>query len=149
MWVRRRRRCEGRDCLSKAGTTLKSTRKAFLATLGAVFVTAGAAFAHHRDGHGGGGGRGKKKIVVNGTVTTVNAEGGTFILHKSGRGGGSDVTIVTDENTVFLRSDDTDGSFEELVEGVKAQAKGKKNEDGSIQATRVLIKVEEEEETEE
>src|SRR5688572_27300395 len=57
---------EGRDCLSKAGTTLKSTRKAFLASLGAVFVTAGAAFAHHRDGHGGGGGggrgRGKKKI---------------------------------------------------------------------------------------
>jgi hypothetical protein len=128
---------------------MKLTRAAFLAGLGVLIVTAGVSMATPGNGHGHGGGRGHaKKKVVNGVVTTVNSEGGTFVLHRNGGrghgGAGSDVTVVTGENTVFLRSDETDGSFADLAEGVKAQAKGTYNEDGSLQAVRVLIKVEEE-----
>ena len=125
---------------------MKLSRAAFLASIGALILTAGVAVA--RPGNGGGGGNGhgrpdrKPKVVVNGVVVSVAAD--SFVLHKRGGRGngrrGADVTVLTDGNTVFVRSDGADFSTADLVVGARAQAKGKVT-DGVLLASRVLIKV--------
>jgi hypothetical protein len=119
---------------------MKLTRSDFLAAAVPLLVgvTAGAASA--RPG----------KIVVNGIITEVKIETGRVKIQRNGGRGsghvGLKVVVATDERTRYLRSDETEGSFEDLEEGVKIQAKGRLNQDGSIQATRILIKIPESEE---
>jgi hypothetical protein len=84
--------------------------------------------------------RSTRKQVVNGIVTKVKSDTGIIEIRRSGRLG-LEAVIVTDEDTKYLRSDEEEASFEDIVLGVKIQAKGRLNQDASIQAKRILIKV--------
>ena len=86
-------------------------------------------------------GQAQRRYVVSGVVASAT-EGG-FVVHRRGGKGagraGQDVTVTVDDKTQYLKSDGSAGSLADVVAEARVQAKGTRNEDGSILAERVLI----------
>jgi hypothetical protein len=89
--------------------------------------------------------RRRRRLVLQGVVTEVDAKLGRFSLRpRSGKGSrdlGAKVLIWTNENTLFVFPDESEGAFEDLDEAVKVTVRGRLNQGGSLEARRVLINV--------
>ncbi|HTE18182.1 MAG TPA: DUF5666 domain-containing protein [Armatimonadota bacterium] len=86
-------------------------------------------------------GQSRRQYVVSGVVAGVG-DGGFSVQRRGGRGAGGagqDVAVTVDDKTQYLKSDGSAGSLADVVAEARVQAKGTRNEDGSILARRVLI----------
>lgn len=109
---------------------MKLTRTEFLAVafpalIGSTAIAADAA-------------RRPKKSSVKGHITKVDPDTGRIDVVRSGPFQLKAVVMV-DERTKYLRSDEAEGSFDDLAEGLKIEAKGRLNQNASLQASRILI----------
>jgi hypothetical protein len=85
-----------------------------------------------------------KQVVVNGVATSVDAGAGSFVLHRRGGKGngrkGLDVTVTTNADTKFKKSDGTAAAFDSVVVNLRVQVKGVPSADGVL-AKQVLVVV--------
>lgn len=145
-------------------------RRTWFALAGAAVMALSVGMAEAGPGKGKGGGQGQKGrrdedkgkgkgkqhdrrvLVVNGVVESLSDSG--FVVarrggKKNGENGGKNglkVPVVTSPETLYRKSDGSEAAAGDVVVGVRVQVKGKKAQDGSVAAARVMIQVAEPEE---
>ncbi len=136
------RRADGRAGPSdprgrKEGVLLVTRRMLFTLAVGAALAPVLRAQAH-----GGHDPHEHRPVIVPGIVKSVDATAQSFVVHRRGGGPqGRDVTVNTNSETRYRKSDGSTASFSDLAAGQRVVVRGVPAGANTVLARQVMIVV--------